>query len=148
MLEPSNLDPINRKILAILQTEARISFAELGKRVHLSAPAVTERVRRLEEAGLIQAYTTQLDETALGFAVQAFALANILPGKEAAFLDRVREQGAVVECHNITGEKAYLLKLLCPSTAALDALLESLSELAKTETMVVLSTPVDRGPPL
>ena len=133
------LDAINWKIIKILQQDARISFAELGKAVHLSSPAVAERVKRLEEQGVIQGYRADIDLDKLGYPIVAQVQARVFLGKEPEFIAFVKSLNGVLECTNVTGEKAFLLKIAASSMKELDQLLEGFSKLSETNSMIVLS---------
>jgi Lrp/AsnC family leucine-responsive transcriptional regulator len=133
------LDATNWKIISILQQNARISFAELGKAVHLSAPAVAERVKKLEESGVVTGYTAQVDLDKLGYPIIAQVQARVFLGKEPEFIDFIKSITGVIECSNVTGEKAFLLKVVATSMKELDKLLESFSKLCETNSMIVLS---------
>ncbi|TDF34884.1 Lrp/AsnC family transcriptional regulator [Alteromonadaceae bacterium M269] len=133
------LDTINWKIIKALQENARISFAELGKVVHLSAPAVAERVKKLEESGVIQGYKPKLDLDKLGYPIVAQVQARVFLGKEPDFIYFVKSVSGVIECNNVTGEKAFLLKVVASNMKELDQLLEDFSKLCETNSMIVLS---------
>ena len=141
------IDTINRKIIAALQQNARISYAELGKRVHLSAPAVAERVRKLESAGIIRGYGLRVDLDRLGFPIVALVQCQVFRTKERQFKALILDCDSVIECHNVTGEQAFLVKLAVQSMSRLDAILESFCDLSDTNTMMILSTPVDQAVP-
>jgi len=140
-------DAINRKIIAALQQNARLSYAELGKKVHLSAPAVAERIRKLESAGIITGYTLKVDLDKLGYPIVALVQCKVYRTKEREFKALVLSYDEVIECHNVTGEQAFLVKLAVQSMSRLDAILEAFVDLSDTNTMMVLSTPVDRSVP-
>lgn len=133
------MDKINREILKTLQKNGRISFADLGKKVHLSAPAVTERVKKLEETGVIKGYRASIDFEQLGYPIEAMIQAKVFLGKESTFIKLAKSKKEVIECYNVTGDKAFLLKVIVPAMARLDALLEEFSHISETSTMVVLS---------
>ncbi len=141
------IDAINRKIITALQHNARISYAELGKLVHLSAPAVAERVRKLESAGVISGFTLKVDLDKLGYPIVALVQCKVFRTKERAFKAVVLDCDAVIECHNVTGEQAFLVKLAVASMSQLDHILESFCDYSDTNTMMILSTPVDRSLP-
>ena len=147
--EASLLDEINLRLLAELQADGRIGFAELGRRVGMSAPAVAERVSRLERAGVIRGYRAELDPSALGFPVSAIVRIRPSPGQ----LQRVREVAAespeVAECYRITGEDCYLMRLHLRSIDDLEEILDRFTPHGQTTTSIVHSTPVPRrSPPL
>ncbi|MBV9127249.1 MAG: Lrp/AsnC family transcriptional regulator [Verrucomicrobia bacterium] len=143
------IDAPNRKLLSALRRDARAKYAELGKTVNLSAPAVFERVKKLEGSGVIQRYTVELDPTALGLPFCAFvqiATTGYCPcDKLAATLAAYPE---VEECHSIAGENSVLVKVRTVSPQALDQLLgkmRRISGVGRTLTTVVLQTHFERG---
>jgi Lrp/AsnC family leucine-responsive transcriptional regulator len=140
-------DKINRKIIAALQRNARISYAELGKLVHLSAPAVAERVRKLESAGIISGYGVKIDLDKLGYPIVALVQCKVFRAKERQFKALVLACDSVIECINVTGEQAFLVKLAVKSMSQLDEILESFLDFSDTNTMMILSTPVDQPVP-
>lgn len=137
------IDKINQQILQHLWENARLSFAEIGKLVHLSAPAVAERVRKMESAGIITGYRVQVDSAAMGFPITAYVLVQVFHGQEAAFVAFVKQQTEVVACVNVTGEKAFLVKTAVSTITQLDNLLDRFAALSETSTMILLSTIVE-----
>jgi Lrp/AsnC family leucine-responsive transcriptional regulator len=146
----AGLDGIDWRILDELQENARITYTELGRRVALTAPAVAERVRRLEETGVIAAFRAHLDPAAIGYPITAFVRWTST-GPDCAHLGEVaRDIPEVVECHRITGETSYILKVAARSVQHLEGLLDRLIPYGSTITSVVLSSPVVHrtlGPP-
>jgi len=139
------MDALDRKIIGQLQQNARVTSSEISKHIHLSVPAVTERIRKLEEAGIIRQYTARLNREALGLNLTAFILVSISRTEHTeAFRQAVRNCGAVLECHHIAGEYDYLLKVAVASPKALEGLLNDTLHKAewvvKTNTVMVLST--------
>jgi Lrp/AsnC family leucine-responsive transcriptional regulator len=141
------LDGTDRRILEELQADARLSMSELGRRVNLSSPAVAERVRRLERTGVITGYHAAIDPRTVGYAVAA--VVRVAPG--ARQLEKIREiardTGEVVECHRITGEDCFFLKLHLRSIDDLEAVLDRFTPYGRTTTSIIHSSPVDRRPP-
>jgi len=139
------LDDIDQKILEIIQKQGRMRRNDLAERVGLSLPSVSERLRKLEEAGIISGYFAKLNYEMLGKDVTAFILATIDSSKHyTAFVDHVQSLDDILECHAITGEGTHLLKIRTENTASLEKLLakiQSWSGVVKTTTSVVLSTP-------
>lgn len=133
------MDKINKNIIRTLFDNARITISELAKVVHLSAPAVKERIEKLEEQNVIQGYSLVTDSEALGYAISGFVQANVVTGKEALFKQVVEASDAITECFNVTGEKAYIFRVSVHTMSELDALLETLSAVCKTETSLILS---------
>ena len=143
------LDDVNLRILAELQAEGRVGMAELGRRVGLSAPAVSERVQRLERAGVITGYRAELEPVALGYPISAVVRIRPSPGQLQRIPEIARETPEVAECHRITGEDCYLLRLHLRSIDELEEILDRFTPHGLTTTSIVHSTPVPRrGPPL
>ena len=147
--ESNLLDDVNLRILAELQTDGRVGMAELGRRVGLSAPAVSERVQRLERAGVITGYRAELEPGALGYPISAVVRIRPSPGQLRRIPEIARETQEVAECHRITGEDCYLLRLHLRSIDELEEILDRFTPHGLTTTSIVHSTPVPRrGPPL
>ncbi|MCA8883999.1 MAG: Lrp/AsnC family transcriptional regulator [Rhodobacteraceae bacterium] len=122
----SKLDPIDRKILAELQADGRMTNVELAKRVGISAPPCLRRMRTLEEAGYIKGYHAQVDGRELGFEVQVFALVGLHTQAESdlsAFEDRCRSWPLVRECHMLNGEVDFILKCVAPDLSTFQSFL-------------------------
>jgi DNA-binding Lrp family transcriptional regulator len=120
------LDPIDRKILAELQADGRMTNVELAKRVGISAPPCLRRVRTLEEAGLIRGYHADIDARELGFEVQVFALVGLSSQAEidlSAFEQKCREWPLVRECHMLNGEIDFILKCVAPDLSTFQSFL-------------------------
>ncbi|MGI1662996.1 Lrp/AsnC family transcriptional regulator [Palleronia sp. KMU-117] len=120
------LDPIDRKILAELQSDGRMTNVELARRVGISAPPCLRRVRTLEEAGYIRGYHADVDPRALGFEVQVFAMVGLVSQAEAdlsAFEARCRAWSLVRECHMLNGEVDFILKCVAPTLSAFQTFL-------------------------
>jgi Lrp/AsnC family transcriptional regulator, leucine-responsive regulatory protein len=147
--EAKLLDPVNLRVLDELVSDGRIALAELGRRVGLSAPAVAERVQRLERAGVIAGYHAELDPRALGFPVSAVVRIRPSPGQLQRIPEVARETPEVAECHRITGDDCYLIRLYLRSIDELEDVLDRFTPYGLTTTSIVHSTPVSRrGPPL
>ena len=147
--EANLLDDVNLRILAELQGDGRLGLAELGRRIGLSAPAVAERVQRLERAGVIRGYRAELDPAALGFPVSAVVRIRPSPGQLRRIPEIALETPEVAECQRITGEDCYLLRLHLRSIDDLEDVLDRFTPHGLTTTSIVHSTPVPRrGPPL
>jgi Lrp/AsnC family leucine-responsive transcriptional regulator len=143
---PGVLDQTNRRIVTELQADARLSLAELGRRVNLSPPAVAGRVQRLERDGVITGYHASVDPRALGYTVAA--VVRVAPAVRE--LDRIRqlarETPEVVECHRITGEDCFFLKLHLRAIDDLEDVLDRFTPFGRTTTSIIHSSPVDRRP--
>jgi Lrp/AsnC family leucine-responsive transcriptional regulator len=147
--EAKLLDSVNLRVLAELVTDGRIAMAELGRRVGLSAPAVAERVQRLESAGVITGYHAELDPRAIGFPVSTVVRIRPSPGQLQRIREVARETPEVAECHRITGDDCYLLRLHLRSIDDLEDVLDRFTPYGQTTTSIIHSTPVPRRrPPL
>ncbi len=144
-----SLDGTNRRLLAELQQDARLSLAELARRVGLSSPAVAERLARLERQKVILGYHAAVDPSALGFSLCAIIRIRPAPLQLRKVADLAREIPEVIECHRITGEDCYLIKALVVSMTHLEELLDRFAPLGQTTTSIIQSSPVPaRGVPL
>ncbi|MDF2719177.1 MAG: AsnC family transcriptional regulator [Paenibacillus sp.] len=135
------MDHVDKQILYHLQNQARISMTELGKSVGLSQPAVTERVRRMEEKGVIEEYRTVISPEKIGKHAAAYMLFRTRDCN--AFLDFIRTSPHVVECHRISGEHNYLLKVMTDSTRALEEFGNQCDKYGTYTILIVMSSPID-----
>ena len=142
----SPLDAVNLRLLSELQENPRLSMSELARRVGMSAPAVTERVQRLETAGVIVGYRMDVDPAALGMPVAALVRIRPGPGQLPKIVRAAQETAQVVECHRITGEDCFLLKVHAPSIGELEEILDRFLLFGQTTTSIVVSTPVPPRP--
>lgn len=140
------LDEVNVRLLEELTRDPRLPMAELGRRVGMSSPAVTERIRRLEEAGVIRGYRLDLDPAALGLPIAAFVRVRPDPGQLPKVAELARSIPEVVECHRITGDDCFILKVYFPAMDQLDRLLDRLLLYGTTTTSIVQSSPVPGRP--
>ena len=132
------LDAYDTRILAELQADARLTLAELGRRVHLSQPAVAERVRKLEAAGVITAYRATVNLGALGYGIRALVRVGRTDyARMVALIDATAE---VVNAWNVTGEDSWVLEIAVTDVAHLDAVVTQLCLLAETSTSIILKT--------
>jgi Lrp/AsnC family leucine-responsive transcriptional regulator len=130
--------------LGELQENARLTFNELGRRVNLSAPAVAERVRRMEEAGIIIGYRAEVDPAKVGFPLGAFLRVEA-PGVNHSRIGALAEETPeVVECHHITGAESFLMRVVLSGTDHLQGMLHKLAPWGSPTTSIVLSSPVPR----
>lgn len=144
--EPQALDALNVALLEELQADARLSIAELGRRVNLSAPAVAERLQRLERAGVITGYRAVVDPKALGYPIAAFVRIRPTTRRLQQIPQLAREIPEIVECHRVTGEDCYVLKLHLRSMDDLEDILDRLIVLGQTTTSIIHSSPLDGRP--
>jgi Lrp/AsnC family transcriptional regulator, leucine-responsive regulatory protein len=143
------LDDLNIRLLGELQNEPRLTMAELGRRVGMSSPAVTERVRRMEEARIIVGYRLDINPAPLGLPITVYIRIRPNPGQLPKVAQVAQEIPEVVECHRITGEDCFILKVHIPAMDQLDRILDTFLLYGSTTTSIVQSSPVPlRVPPL
>ncbi|MFC4053050.1 Lrp/AsnC family transcriptional regulator [Actinomadura syzygii] len=144
--EPKPLDAIDLRILTELQKDGRASLAELGRRVALSAPAVAERVQRLEETGVITGYHATVDPVALGFPITILVRVNPSP-RELSRIPKIADEiPQIVECHRITGDDCFFFIAHLRSVEELEPILDRFTPYARTTTSILQSAPVPRRP--
>jgi Lrp/AsnC family leucine-responsive transcriptional regulator len=139
-----DLDATNRRLLRELERDARLSIAELGRRLNLSAPAVAERMQRLERAGVITGYRAELDPKALGFPIAVVVRVRPASRQLQKIPELARETPEVVECHRITGEDCFFLKVHLRSMDDLEEILDRFTPFGQTTTSIIHSSPVAR----
>ena len=138
------LDEVGWRILRELQLDARLSFAELGRRVGLSLPAVAERVRRMEEAEIIAGYHAALNPEKIGLPVMAFIRITTSGENYASIIALARTLPEIIECHHLTGTDSFIMKVVTASISHLEQLIGHLSTFGQTATSIVLSSPVTK----
>src|SRR5260221_232086 len=141
------LDDLDRRILDILVDDARISLKDLAQRVDLSSPSVSDRLRRLEERGVIRAFTVDIDPRALGYELQAIVRIRPLPGKLHIVQKLIEEIPEFSECDKVTGDDCFIGRLHLRSIEQLDAILDLIIDKAETNTSIVKSQTVRRRLP-
>lgn len=139
------LNTIDSKIIARLMSHARTTWADLGALLDLSAPAAAERVRRLEEKGIIKGYCAAIDPESVGIGMAALISVSLSTSEARAhFLSHIQNLPEVLECHHVAGEEDYILKVRCRGTRDLERLishdLKSLTGVSRTRTTIILST--------
>ncbi|PTI44401.1 AsnC family transcriptional regulator [Staphylococcus xylosus] len=138
----SEIDEINFKILQELQLEPRLTMTELGRRVGLSSPSVTERVRRLEESEVIKGYSLDLNPAALGLPIGFYIRIRPNSGKLSIIAELALSIPEVVECHRISGEDCFILKVYIPAIDQLDRILDQFLLYGSTTTTIIQSSPI------
>ncbi|HEV2778673.1 MAG TPA: Lrp/AsnC family transcriptional regulator [Actinophytocola sp.] len=140
------LDAVNLRLLTELHANPRMAMSELARRVGMSAPAVTERVQRLERLGVITGFRMEVDPAALGMPVTALVRVRPGPGQLPKIAEAARSTPQVVECFRITGEDCFLMKVHGPSIGELEEILDRFLLFGQTTTSIVVSTPVPLRP--
>jgi len=141
------MDEIDRNLITALQADARLSFNALARRVGLSQPAVAERIRRLEKAGVIRAYAAVIDRAQGGLPLTAFLRLTCRGDRYQAVWRLARELPQVLECHHVTGRDCFLIKIAARSMREMERLVERFRAQGETETSLVMSTVVEDKPP-
>ena len=138
------IDDIDRNILRELQQDARVSYAELGRRVGLTTPAVIERVRKLEDAGVIVGYRAEIDTAKVGLPITAFVRMSITGVDYSHIIEVAEQSNEVLECHRGTGGDSFIMKVAVSSVENLQHIIDKLTPYGITTTAIVLSSPVKR----
>ena len=139
------LDRIGLRILSVLQDNARMPLSRIAKKVGLSAPAVAERMRKLEEAGIITGYHAGIAPDAVGRSVCAFIHLTTDPKNYKAVIALAEKTPQITACHHISGDASFIIRVQLEDVPALESLVERLSPFGRTQTTIVLSTPVDKN---
>ena len=143
----SGLDTVDAKILSALVGDARTSIAELARLVGLSPPSVSERVKRLEEAGVIRGYSVQVDSASLGYPLAAWLRIRPVPGELRRVADIVSSLPEIVECDRVTGEDCFVARAHVRSVEDLERVIDRIIPYAMTNTSIIHSSPVLRRLP-
>lgn len=145
--ESGDLDATDVRILNALVDDARISIADLARSVGLSPPSVSERIKRLEEAGVIEGYTVTINPKALGLPIAAWLRIRPIPGQLQKVADILRGLRKIVECDRITGEDCFIARAHVQSVGDLEKLIDQVIPYAMTNTSIIQSSPVKRRLP-
>jgi Lrp/AsnC family leucine-responsive transcriptional regulator len=142
------MDDIDRRIVGLLEENARLTYGEVGKRVGLAASSVHDRVRKLEGAGVLRGYRADVDFGRVGLPITAFVSLALRPSSPADVPARVAEFPLVESVYSVAGDNSYVLVVRAPSTSALEDLLDALRAKLEvvTRSTIVLSTPFERRP--
>jgi Lrp/AsnC family leucine-responsive transcriptional regulator len=138
------IDDIDRKLLLELQSDARISYAELGRRVGLTTPAVIERVRKLEDAHIITGYRAEIDLAKVGMPITAFLRMSITGVDYSHIIEVAELSREILECHRGTGGDSFIMRVVVSSVEHLQEVIDRLTPYGITTTTIVLSSPVKR----
>ncbi|AEP85414.1 Lrp/AsnC family transcriptional regulator [Bacillus spizizenii] len=136
------MDEIDRKLLELLQEDARITIIELSKKLNLSRPSVNERLRRLQENGVIQGFTARVSAEAIGKGTIVIIQIGNLKIECRRFEELIKEETDILECHRVTGTNSYFLKAAVATMKDLEALVDRLVPYGQLNTSVVLSSPI------
>jgi Lrp/AsnC family transcriptional regulator, leucine-responsive regulatory protein len=142
-----DLDAIDARILSALAADARISVADLARAIGMSPPSVAERMKRLEEAGVIEGYTVRIDPRALGLPIAAWLRVRPVPGQLKKVMEILQGLPEITECDRITGEDCFIARATVHSVADLEHLIDQIIPFALTNTSIIQSSPVRRRLP-
>lgn len=137
------MDYTDYKIIDILQKDGRISMKNLGKLVSLSPPAVAERVRRLEEEGIIEKYKAIINTEKIGKPIRTLINASIKPEKQDKFIEYANNSKDITECHHVTGPYSMIIKANLGSITNLEELVGKIQTFGNTETYIIMSSPIE-----
>ncbi len=140
----AGLDATDWKLLDLLQRNARLGYAELGRKLRLSPPTVAERMKRLEERGVVRAYRAEIDLASLGRGLHVYLRVVVAPKDYTRFKKLVEGLDEVFECHHVTGGESFVLRAAVDAVPSLEALIQKLTVYGPTTTSVILSTSLDR----
>jgi Lrp/AsnC family leucine-responsive transcriptional regulator len=140
------LDAMDCRILMELQKNARIPFAELGRRIGLSTPAAIERVRRLEESGIIEGYHARINPAKVGLTVRAIVKISIAGDRLTKFARMTQKIPEVLECHRVTGAESFILQIAATDVGHMERIIDKLMPYVATNTSIVLASPVSWNP--
>jgi len=134
-----NIDNLNWKILKCLQQNARQSNAEIGRQVGISSPAVSERIKKMEDLGVIHAYKTMVSPFEIGYQLKAIITMRAFMGKLKPFLEKVKTYDEVVNCYRITGDENFVMEVVLKNQKHLEQFIDQLIVYGETKTQIVLS---------
>jgi Lrp/AsnC family leucine-responsive transcriptional regulator len=143
----NSLDPLDYALLHELSRNARLSWRDLASLTGVSAPTVRDRIKRLEDLGVITGFGVELSAKALGYTLEAIVRFKPFPGKVHLLADKIIASDRIVQCDKVTGEDAFVARMLLKDISELDTLLEGFSPHASTQTAIVKSSPVRMRPP-
>ena len=138
------LDDVDKRILELLSTDGRMSIKDLAQHVGLSAPSTSERIKRLEERGVIRGFTVEIDPVSIGFTLQAIIRVRPLPGKLHVVQQLIEGIPEISECDKVTGDDCFIARLHVRSIEELDTILDRIADKAETNTSIVKQQPVKR----
>jgi Lrp/AsnC family leucine-responsive transcriptional regulator len=142
------LDAVDARLLCLLEQDARMSTAELARSVGLSAPSVAERIRRLQENGVVQGFSVRIDPAALGLPLSAWLRVRPVPGQLGVVADILRDLPEISQCDRVTGEDCFIALAHVASVSELERVIDRIIPYAMTNTAIIQSSPVPARSPL
>jgi len=137
------LDTINKQILVALQYNSRLKNTEIAQKVGISSPAVAERIKKMEDAGIINGYTTKVSYYELGFQLRAIITMRAFMGKLKPFLSQVKKYNEVVNCYRITGNENIVMEVVLKNQKHLEEFIDQLISYGETKTQIILSSVIE-----
>ena len=137
------LDTINQQILIALQGNSRLKNTEIAQKVGISSPAVAERIKKMEDAGIINGYTTKVSYYELGFQLRAIITMRAFMGKLKPFLSQVKKYNEVVNCYRITGNENIVMEVVLKNQKHLEEFIDQLISYGETKTQIILSSVIE-----
>lgn len=134
------MDTLDKQILTLLTQNARMSVKEIAAQVSLTPPAVSQRIRRLEQEGIIEGYTTVINLSKIGRSIRALISLSVPPAAREEFLQLVSGQPAVLQCHHVTGDYSYILSVATHDMESLERLINRFQKIGQTSTQIILSS--------
>jgi len=141
----SKIDALNWELLGLLQLNARMSMTELGRKVGLTAPAVAERIKKMEDLGIIRGYYTKLSYLKTGHQLKAIITLKVFMGRLMPFLDKVTDFKEVINCYRITGNENIIMEVVLRNQEHLEKFIDQLISYGETKTHIVLSNKVENA---
>lgn len=138
------MDELDRKIIRLMTQNARMPVKDIAQEVNLTSPAVSSRIRRLEQEGIISGYTVVLRPPESSTRVEALIFISAKPEQHSDFLALLEHEPQVLQCFRVTGSYSYIVKANCADIESLESLITDLQEMGSTSTQIILSTPVNR----
>ncbi len=140
------MDRTDYHIIEILQLDGRISMKDLGQKIGLTAPAVSERIKKLEDCGIIKGYKAIIEPSKLGMNISAFIDISLPSDKYNSFLSFARNTSEIIECHHVTGGDCMTIKVLVCNMLDLEVLIDEIKKMGSTRTSLILSSPIEAKP--
>lgn len=137
-------DSLDKKILELLQENGRMTVKEIAKTISLTAPAVSERIKKLEKDGLIEGYTAIINPEKVGKTIHALISVSVTPKDREEFIALIEAEEAVALCHHVTGPYSYIVRVDAKAMPELERLITKFQKMGETNTQIILSSPIER----
>lgn len=138
------MDELDKRILALLRANARMTAKDIARQVSLTGPAVGERIRRMEREGVIEGYTVRVARARTAATIDALISVSVTPGQQEGFLALAQKSPAVLQCFHVTGSHSFIARVVCEGVGELEHIINRIQKWGQTSSQIILSTPVDR----